>query len=175
MKLDTNSLPQEQRHGFLGGAFMIILGVFFLAGQWLPDMAWLTLPAIASLLLAWGIITRAAGPLIPAGILSGIALGAFLNSFYPDGDDTGGGVFLLGFAAGWLLIPLLTRVFAEETHWWPLIPAGIMGLIGLSIFMGGFMMTVLAWVGQLWPLVLIVIGAYMLYQQSQKPQEKHPQ
>lgn len=175
MKLHTNSLPQEQRHGFLGGAFLIILGILFLAGQWLPNGAWLVLPAIASLLMAWGIITRTAGPLIPAGILSGIALGAFLNGYYPEGDDTGGGVFLLGFAAGWLLISLLTFVFTSERHWWPLIPAGIMGFIGLSLFMGGFMMTALAWIGQLWPLILIGIGAYMVYQQSQKPQEKTPQ
>ncbi len=35
----------------------------------------------------------------------------------PDTPGDEDGWFLPAYAGGWLLIPLLTAIFAEETHW----------------------------------------------------------
>jgi len=92
-----------------------------------------------------------------------------------------GGWFLLVFAAGWALIPILTAIFARETHWWAFIPAAVIGLVGLAVLYGGVFMNALEWVGKLWPVALIVAGALLLWRvarrspavEEEKPVEKH--
>jgi hypothetical protein len=71
---------------------------------------------------------------------------------------------MLSFALGWVLITVLTAVFTEETHWWALIPAAIMGLIGGTVLVGGFFETALTLLGKFWPVALIVLGASVLLQ-----------
>ena len=101
------------------------------------------------------------------GIGTGLALvDGPLAQFVPAGLLPGdeGGLFMLAFAGGWFLIPVLTALFADETHWWPLIPGGIMLLIGLAAGFGSIFGTVLSLVGNLWPIALIAAGLYVLYQ-----------
>ena len=113
-------------------------------------------------------MVRSEGLLIPGGILSGIGLGVYLQqvSFPHLTDTAGGGVFLLAFALGWVLIPALTLLVTGKAHWWPLIPAGIMAVIGGALLAGGAALELLDTVGQflgyLWPLVLVGIGLYVI-------------
>jgi hypothetical protein len=119
---------------------------------------------LGALFLLLGIVQREAGWIIPGGILSGIGLGIVLNegpfNLFPGLED--GGVFMLSFAAGWGLITLLTAVFTKETHWWALIPGGIMALIGAAVLWGGLFANGLELLGTLWPLALIIIGLAIL-------------
>jgi hypothetical protein len=93
------------------------------------------------------------GFLIPGAILLGIGAGqAFESLPIPriwSGDMT---TFTLGL--GFCLIWAL-----ERKHWWSLIPGGILVTVGLSSFFA---------IVQLWPLALIVLGAYLLYDQSRR-------
>ncbi len=59
---------------------------------------------------------------------------------------------------------MLTALFADETHWWPLIPGGIMLLIGLAAGFGSIFGSLLNLLGNLWPIALIAAGLYVLYQ-----------
>ena len=103
--------------------------------------------------------------MIPGGILSGIGWGAVLvTGPFADTGDVEGGVFMLTFAAGWALITVLTAVFTNQTHWWPLIPGGIMALIGGGILFGGVFMQGLTLLGQIWPVFLILLGLFVLFQ-----------
>jgi hypothetical protein len=123
---------------------------------------------LALVFILWGIITRNPGPIIPGGIIAGIGLGALaIDSSLATLVKDEGGLFMLFFAGGWVLITLLTSLFTKETHWWPLIPATIMGLIGLAVTFGGIMMSILTIVGKGWPLILIVIGVYILLKAGQ--------
>jgi len=71
-------------------------------------------------------------------------------------------IFLLAFAAGWLLIALLSPLTADGFHWWPLIPGGIIGGLGALILAGDAGLQVLRLLGYAWPLALIAAGAWIL-------------
>lgn len=114
------------------GVLLIALGVLFLAGRFL-NLDQFTLPVIAAVLIGAGVATRHAGPMIPGGILAGISLGAWATTLPMVQGDAEGGAFLLSFALGWYSIIALTAWFTDETQWWPLIPAGILGGIGAGV------------------------------------------
>ncbi|NJN16590.1 MAG: hypothetical protein HC822_10105 [Oscillochloris sp.] len=74
-----------------------------------------TLAILALIFLVTGAMNRSAGLLIPGGILGGIALGAGLieGPFAGVGDPLSGGIFLLSFAAGWVLITVMSLIFTK--------------------------------------------------------------
>jgi hypothetical protein len=98
--------------------------------------------------------------------MSGLGLGIILetNQLGFVNVENDGGLFMLSFALGWVLITVLTAVFTPETHWWALIPAGIMGLIGGSILVGGAFEALLTFLGTFWPVILIGLGIWILIQ-----------
>ena len=175
MTKPTNTIPAN-RNALIGGLILIFGGALALVGQVVPD-SWgvgFGLLVLLGLGLAFhiaGLLTREAGWFIPGGILTGIGVGIALVDgplarLIPAGLLPGdeGGLFMLAFAGGWFLITLLTALFSDETHWWPLIPGGIMLLIGLAAGFGSIFGTVLSLVGNLWPIALIAAGLYVLYQ-----------
>jgi hypothetical protein len=162
----------EKKRDSLGGGFiLVIIGLIALVGQVVdldsfPNLGLFIVPTIGAVLLLWGILSREAGPIIPGGIMSGIGTGILLNSgpFEIVSEANEGGIFMLSFALGWVLITVLTAVFTTETHWWALIPAAIMGLIGGTILVGGVFETILSFLGTFWPVALIALGGWILLQ-----------
>jgi hypothetical protein len=159
-----------KRNDLIWGIILVGIGLLALADQFI-NIHWgnwgvLFLPALGGGFLLWGILSRQAGLIIPGGIISGIGWGAALITgplSNLDGDYEGG-IFMLTFALGWALITLLTAVFTSKTHWWPLIPGGIMALIGGGILFGGIFLQTLTFIGKIWPVFLILLGIYVLYQ-----------
>lgn len=156
-----NALNSSNRHELLGGSVLILLGVLFLVGQWLPTQIGLFIPLLVGLvLLTWGIVARHVGPIIPGGIVTGVGIGVLLvELLFPQANDA---IFLLGFSLGWVIITVASALFTKETHWWPLIVAAIMLVVGAAATWGGILMTLLTWTGSLWPLALIIIGIYLI-------------
>jgi len=166
MRNERGNSKSEARHRWLAGIALIAIGVLVLVAQFAGSemLGLLFLPGLGLIFLIWGSAARSVGLLIPGGILSGIGLGVYLLGgplSYLEGEAEGA-VFLLSFAAGWGLITLLSAVVCRETHWWPLIPGGIMALIGGALLAGELGLTALDWAGKLWPLILIGLGAYLL-------------
>ena len=160
---------EMQKNNLTGGLILVVIGLVALFGQFvtvrLPaNMGLLIVPGLGALFLVWGILTRNDGLMIPGGILSGVGWGiyAIAGPFSIWQGDNEGGVFLIFLGLGFGLITLATAVFAKETHWWALIPGSIIAFVGVSILFGGALLTVLTWVGKLWPLALIVIGVSIL-------------
>ncbi len=167
----------NKRSDVIGGILLVTFGLLALIGQFVNFgelLGLLIVPGIGLIFLVAGIVARQPGFLIPGGILSGIGAGVLLieGPFAHVNGDAEGGIFLLAFAAGWALITVTTAVFTKQTHWWPLIPGGILALIGGGILTGGLMQNVLEIVGKIWPIFLILGGAYVLYQGSRQNQEK---
>lgn len=171
-------MERKRSGGLIGGLILLIVGIVALIGQFVPD-AWgelfgtFLLLGLGIVFLAVGIMTRQGGWFIPGGILTGLGAGTGLITS-PLMDSLGGdegGWFLIVFALGWGLITLMTAIFTDETHWWALIPGGIIGLVGLSVLYGGVFMDTLEWVGKLWPLALIVAGALLLWKVRRHPEE----
>jgi hypothetical protein len=94
------------------------------------------------------------GFLIPGAILTGLGTGVLLENAPIFGNLFGGGIVPMFLGLGFMLI-----WFLERRHWWALIPGGVMVLAGLSSVLR---------IGALWPIVLIALGVYLLYDQSRR-------
>ena len=156
-----DELKNNHRNELVGGGVLILLGIVFLLGQWLPDAVGMLIPLfIGLMLLFWGVLVRHVGPIIPGGIMTGIGIGVLLTEqFFPTANEA---IFLFGFASGWVLITVASALFTDETHWWPLIVAAIMVVVGAAATFGGILLTLLSWAGTLWPIALILVGLYLV-------------
>lgn len=165
----NDSVQQERRQKRIAGIALISIGVLALAAQFIEweVLGLLFLPMLALIFIVWGIVTREGGLLIPGGILAGIGAGVVLMdssiATAATGETAEAGIFLVAFAAGWVLVTLLSAIFTDETIWWALIPGGILGAIGGALMVGGPALSLLELVGRLWPLALVAAGAYLLY------------
>jgi hypothetical protein len=180
-------MNSKTKGNILTGLILMAVGGVALLFQFMPDvfgdnLGRFLLLGLGLIFVVVGIATREGGWFIPGGILTGLGTGVLLVesplAARLGGDE--GGWFLLAFAGGWFLIPLLTAIFAEETHWWALIPGGIIALVGLAVLYGGLFESVLEWAGKLWPLALIIGGIALLWKarrpaadESEKQVEKH--
>jgi len=156
----------ETRDRVILGVMLIAIGLLVFLSQVidLPQIELLILPGLALIFLLWGLLTREIGLMIPGGILAGIALGVYLiiGPYAGQIEENQGGIFLLAFSAGWALISLLSLISKQGFQWWPLIPGGIIGLVGLAVMRGGAAMQLLEILGYAWPLALVAVGAYLL-------------
>jgi putative Mn2+ efflux pump MntP len=170
-------MANKQRHDLTGGLILIAIGLIILIERFVNlsvDVSLLILPAVGAGFLAWGILTRQSGLIIPGGIVSGIGWGSYLiaGPLNLPANVEEGGVFMLVFGAGFAAITLFSSLFTQDNHWWALIPGAIMAFIGLSVLYGGLFMDVLVLAGKLWPVVLIALGVYTIYQAIRKSQLK---
>jgi hypothetical protein len=94
------------------------------------------------------------GFLIPGAILTGIGVGQVLESFSAFGIWAGEDLTAITMGLGFCLIWLL-----ERKHWWALIPGGILVLAGVGSSLA---------LSRLWPIILIGLGVYLLYDQTRK-------
>ena len=167
----------KKENNSIGGIILILIGIFALGSQFIDIPNWGTfiVAGLGAIFLVWGILTRNDGLIIPGGILSGIGWGiVVIESNLFANLENEGGIFLVVFALGWFSIPLLSGIFTDETHWWALIPGGIIGAVGLAVSFGGVFLNVLELAGQLWPLILIAVGVSILVK-AVRPKEKSPE
>lgn len=161
----------ESRNRIVGGIALIALGLIALAAQFIDfgeTAGLLIVPGLGVIFLLWGLLARQSAFLIPGGILGGIGLGILLitGPYEIANEELQGGVFMLAFAFGWFLIPILSTIFTGDNHWWALIPGGIMALIGGGLLFGGAALTVLEYLGKLWPVFLILAGLYLILRRT---------
>ncbi|HKP52836.1 MAG TPA: hypothetical protein VJ183_09305 [Chloroflexia bacterium] len=95
-----------------------------------------------------------AGFLIPGAILLGIGTGEVLQKYNVLGLWQGANVSGLALGLGFCLIWAL-----ERRHWWALIPGSILVVSSISGALA---------IGKLWPVGLILIGVYLLYEQTRR-------
>jgi hypothetical protein len=169
---EKDNILLEGKEKWTAGTLLIVIGLLALVGQLLPnpELGYFIVPALAVIFLVWGIISRQVGLLIPGGVLAGIGLGIFLTRWLYGGVEAAGtqsaGTFLLSFAAGWGLIILLSALFTDKTHWWPLIPGSILAVIGAGLLIGGVAQQLLQWLGLIWPVILIAAGIYLILRRA---------
>ena len=143
----------------MAGLVIAGIGLFFLAGQVEPNIDRFVPMFIGLAVLAVFVVTREYGFLVPGSLITGVGIGIVLDSAATGEAESG--VMMLGLAGGFLGIWVIGSIYRlSQNHWWPLIPGGILTLIGLvqmtSIDVAGAL--------RLWPIVLIVGGAFLLAQ-----------
>lgn len=172
MQTTTNDL-QKKAFPF-GGILLVLVGLFLLLNQLVEFTigGGVFFGALGIFFILWGATNRNAGLLIPGGIVTGLSIGIFLVedvNLIPEPYQ--GGVFVIALAAGFVLVTLLTRLFAECTHWWALLVAGILSLVGTGIIivempndglLKQIVETAFTASQYLWPLVLILLGLWII-------------
>ena len=155
----------------MAGVVIVAIGLFLLAAQIVPDIGRWIVFGIGLAFLAAFLVKREYGFLIPGCIVSGVGIGIVLASAL---DDPWSGASVLfsisgGFFAIWVVSTLMHSADrnwpggdakdAANALWWPLIPSGILALIGLIVLAeDGFAADVLRW----WPLLIIGAGLIVL-------------
>ena len=150
-------VPRSDPGGLVAGLVIAGIGLIFLAGQLEPDIGRYVTLFIGLALLAVFVVRREYGFLVPGSILTGVGIGIVLDS--AASGEAESGVMMLAIAGGFLGIWVIGSIYRlPQNHWWPLIPGGILTLIGLV----QLTQTDVAGALRLWPVILIVLGAFVL-------------
>jgi hypothetical protein len=128
------------------------------------DFVLYLLTGLGLVLLAVGVYKRLIGLIIPGCLLVTIGPGTALAW----GGMTGAnslaqtGVMLVWYALGWGLITLFSRVVIEQFVWWPLIPGGILAMVGWGLYIGGNPGNAISFISNTGSIVMIIFGVYLL-------------
>jgi hypothetical protein len=155
-----NKVNTRRNHGIAAGIVLILIGLATLLQRWV-DVTNFIILLLGLGMLFWGSISRRTGWLIPGGVLFGIGLGILVMEGpwqFPEVDQ--GGIFLVCFALGWFSITVLSALFTR-LQWWPLIPGGIMAVIGGTILVTN---GTIPWqdINMVYAAVLITVGIVLI-------------
>lgn len=120
--------------------------------------------AMGGAMLIWGLVGHIFGLIIPGCILSGVGLGLY-QAWGASGDLNGlarTGIMLVIFGIGWGMITVLSHPIVQKFIWWPLIPAGVMGVTGYGLYIGGSPNSAVSFIGNTGSIGLILLGLYLL-------------
>jgi hypothetical protein len=116
------------------------------------------------ILLAVGVYRKLIGLIIPGCLLIGIGPGVAIawNSYQGGAALTNTGTMLVWFSFGWGLITLFSRTVIEKFVWWPLIPGGILAMVGGGLYIGGNPGNAVSFISNTGSIVMIIFGLYLL-------------
>jgi hypothetical protein len=142
-----------KRGQLIPGVILIALGSAFLLMQYFDFGPGLFLTLLGLAFLVPYALTRLYGLLIPGCILAGLGIGMMV--------ERGARMemtVLLGLGLGFIAIYVIHLILTRNSHWWPLIPGGILIVIGIVEAVPQGQALFEKW----WPLILIVIGLAVL-------------
>jgi len=109
---------------------------------------------LGGLFITWYFYSNSYGLLIPGCILAGIGIGSLGSQYFWHSPHN----TQLGIGLGFLAVFLIDKLHHGKTHWWPLIPGGIMTISALS--QGALGMGNIFKLG--WPVLLILLGLWII-------------
>ncbi len=141
-----------------GIALLALIGSFI--GR---DFGILILVGLGLAFLVWGMLANRTEPLLPGGLLS-IAGLALLLTPQRFADQSSAGIITLALGIGFLLIFPLATVRSKHQWGWAIMPKSFLTVTGIALIIGGIVLEVLSMVIHIWPILLIVAGAYLLWE-----------
>jgi len=146
-------------------AFTLSLAVFFLfTSLRLVDFVLCLSVGLGISFILWGAFSRMFGLIIPGCLILGIGPGIYIA--WSTLDQQNGlsqtGIMLVWFALGWGLITIFSRILNNEFIWWPLIPGGILAVVGCGLYIGGNPSGAVTFISNTTAAGLIILGLYML-------------
>jgi len=148
-------MTRKERSRIFSGLVLIILGLSLSGINLLDGIGQKNiLLIIGGLFIAWYFYNNAYGLLIPGCIMAGMGLASVGNHhFWNSPNNT-----QLGLGIGFIAIYVIDRLHTGKSHWWPLIPGGLITLsalgndaFGIKIGMALFR-----------PVVLILLGLWII-------------
>ena len=114
--------------------------------------------------LGIGIFKRLLGLIIAGCILFSIGLGIYMAWGRTNGVNAvaSTGTMLVWFGLGWGMITVFSRAIIEKFIWWPLIPGGILAVVGCGLYIGGNPGNALSFIGNTGSIAIIIFGIYLL-------------
>jgi hypothetical protein len=118
--------------------------------------------------LIWSYGTKKVGLSIPGSLLITMAPGIFYGwKNYSNGQIlTNIGIMLGWFAIGWGLIILFWRLIKSQFIWWPLIPCGVLAVVGWGLIISQNPGNALFFISNTSAIMLIILGIYLLLLRS---------
>lgn len=147
-----------------GAVFASVSTCFLFTSMQLVDFVFFIGLGLGICLLIWGATSRLIGLIIPGCILAGIAPGIYhaWRIIPVKNALSQTGLMLVWFALGWGLITVFSKVINEKFIWWPLIPAGILVMVGCGLYIGGKPENAVTFIGNTGSVGLIIFGLYLL-------------
>ena len=160
-------MTKPDRQKFIAGVVLVLFGLGFYMAQKLDAIGSEVIMLIigAAFLVAY-FYQKSYGLLIPACILLGLGTGSILQDRFWWANDG----IQLGLGVGFLAIYVIAKFYERDSHWWPLIPGGILVIIGIPKTA-----EVLRFLREHWPLILVAIGVLILIAAFRRRDEPEPQ
>jgi len=141
------------------------VGVCFLySSHRIVDFALYIAAGLGIAFLVWGTLTKLFGLIIPGSLLIGVGPGIYMA--WGDLGKPNGlaqtGIMLVWFSLGWALITIFSRVIHEGFIWWPLIPGGILAMVGCGLYIGGNPTGAASFISNTGAIGLIIFGIYLM-------------
>lgn len=144
---------------------LISIGISFLFTEYrlLDFIFWIGLGLGIALLIS-GVYWKLFGLVIPGCLLIGSISGVYFGWV----DSTGKnalmqtGIMLVWIALGWGLVTIFARVQTFKFVWWPLIPGGIIAMVGWGLYIGGNPRSAVGFIGNTGSIGLLIFGIYIL-------------
>lgn len=150
------------RGGIIGGLVLVMIGVGLLVVQFTSLDEGVIVGFLGVAFLIAAVATRTYGLAIPGCILSGLGIGLLLENLVEQqvlvlAEPVPIGLGL-GFIGIWVFDQFFTRTVPAQGRWWPLIPGGILLMVGLVNNLPNFE----AYTPYLLAGVLIVVGGVLI-------------
>lgn len=148
------------------GVMLIVLGLGLYGMQFVEGAGEsVVLCLLGGLFVAGYLFTRGYALLVVGAIVFGLGIGSFGERelwFYGEFSKIGLGV-------GFVLIYVIQLLYERRSHWWPLIPGGVMLLLGFNAWRN-FRLFLFSEGG--WPLILVIVGGLILLGAFRRPRKK---
>lgn len=147
-------MSESKRRRMTVGLILIVVGLgLYLLDRMRGIDEGAVLLIIGSAFLVAYLLQKRYPLLIPAGILLGLGTGmSARDTFVDHGDAT-----VLGLGLGFISIFAIARLYEGKSHWWPLIPGGVLVLVGIPGTHRAF-----STLFEHWQLILVIVGLVML-------------
>jgi hypothetical protein len=115
-------------------------------------------------LLEIGLTHQWIGLIIPGCLVAFTGLGVYVpweTEFGGNALAKTGGMLVL-FAFGWAFISVFSRLIHQGFIWWPLIPGGVLAVVGWGLYSGGNPSHALQFIGNTGTAAILILGFYLL-------------
>ncbi len=147
-----------------GGVIASIGGAFLFSRLRPMDFVLFGVTGLGFVMLLAGAWRRMFGLIIPGALLIGIGPGISLawEDLVATNPLAQTGLMLIWFSLGWGVIVLFSRIVTTKFIWWPLIPGGVLAMVGWGLYIGGDPDNAISVIGNSWSIGLIIFGLYLL-------------